>query len=85
LGEISKSIESTINIEDGIMHKASRNRGLTTEEKERNKAISKKRFVVKRCFGTLKRQFKFVTHLTHTLADVNQLCSHQREDLSSAM
>jgi hypothetical protein len=25
------------------------------------------------------------THLTHTLADVNQLRSHEREDLSSAM
>jgi IS5 family transposase len=50
----------SLNIGDGIMHKAARNRELTTEEKEKNKAISKKRFVVERCFGTLKRQFKFV-------------------------
>ena len=48
-----------LGVEDGIMHKAVRNRALTDEEKIHNRAISKRRFVVERCFGTLKRQFKF--------------------------
>ncbi len=50
----------SLNIEDGIMHKASKSKMLTEEERRKNQSISKKRFVVERCFGTLKRQFKFV-------------------------
>ena len=59
-----------LNIEDGIMHRAFRNKPLTEDEKAKNHAISKKRFVVERCFGTLKRQFKFVRASYYTKAKV---------------
>ena len=39
---------------DGIMYKAQRNSPLTEEEKQINKKISKKRWLVERCFGSLK-------------------------------
>ena len=39
---------------DGIMYKAQRNTPLTEDEKQANKKISKKRWLVERCFGSLK-------------------------------
>ena len=45
------------NIEDGIMRKATRGAELTQYEKERNKAISKIRYIVEQYFG--------VSHLHH--------------------
>jgi IS5 family transposase len=45
------------NIEDGIMRKATRNTELTQYEKERNKAISKVRYIVEQYFG--------ISHLYH--------------------
>jgi len=42
---------------DGIMHRAYRNRPLTEWERQRNKLISKKRYVVERVFGTLKQRY----------------------------
>ena len=45
-------------IEDGIMHRAARNRPLTEEQKEFNRIVSKRRWVVEQAFGTLKRRFK---------------------------
>jgi len=44
---------------DGIMHKAVRGRGLSHWQKLWNKLISKERYIVEQCFGTLKRAFKF--------------------------
>ena len=41
----------------GIMHKAARNRPLTDRQKRANKLISKKRYIVEQCFGTMKRLF----------------------------
>jgi len=43
---------------DGIMEKAVRGRKLSLWQKLKNKLISKKRFIVERAFGTLKRQLK---------------------------
>jgi transposase, IS5 family len=43
----------------GLMCKAVRNRPLTACEKRFNKLISKQRFRVEQCFGTLKRRFGF--------------------------
>ena len=40
---------------DGIMNRAYRNRPLTERERSRNKLISKRRYIVERVFGTLKR------------------------------
>ena len=42
---------------DGIMHRAYRNRPLTERERNRNKLISKKRYIVERVFGTLKQRY----------------------------
>lgn len=45
-------------IKDGLMHKARRGKPLTARQKLFNKLIAKKRFVVERCFGTLKQKFQ---------------------------
>ena len=42
---------------DGIMRKAARNRPLRASEKRFNKLVSKRRFRVEQCFGTMKRLF----------------------------
>lgn len=42
---------------DGIMRKAARGRPLRASEKRFNKIISKRRFRVEQCFGTMKRLF----------------------------
>jgi IS5 family transposase len=43
---------------DGIMRKAARNRPLRASEKRFNKLISKRRFRVEQCFGTMKRPLR---------------------------
>jgi transposase, IS5 family len=40
-----------------IMHKAQRNRPLSQRQRNANKAISKTRYTVEQCFGTMKRLF----------------------------
>jgi len=42
---------------DGIMNRAYRNKPLTGRERQRNKLISKKRYIVERVFGTLKQHY----------------------------
>jgi IS5 family transposase len=42
---------------DGIMNRAYRNKPLTERERQRNKLISKRRFIVERVFGTLKQHY----------------------------
>jgi IS5 family transposase len=44
---------------DGMMRKATRGNPLSEAEKTVNKLISKVRFKVEQCFGTLKRRFQF--------------------------
>lgn len=46
-------------LKDGLMHKVVRGKDLTTWQKAKNKLISKKRYIVEQCFGTLKRRFNF--------------------------
>lgn len=46
-------------IVDGIMYKASANHPLTDIEKQTNRLISRIRYKVEQCFGTLKRRFGF--------------------------
>lgn len=46
-------------IRNGIMAKASRGNPLTKRQKQRNKIISKTRYIVEQTFGTLKRIFEF--------------------------
>lgn len=49
----------SIDVKDGIMHKAAVNKPLTPEQKLINKVISKTRYRVEQSFGTLKRILKF--------------------------
>lgn len=44
---------------DGIMHKKIKGQTLTAWQKLKNKLISKRRFRVEQCFGTIKRRFYF--------------------------
>ena len=44
---------------DGIMHKAARGRPLSDQQRQRNREIKAKRWVIEQSFGTLKRRFKF--------------------------
>ncbi|WP_238701879.1 IS5 family transposase [Mariprofundus erugo] len=46
-------------LKDGIMHKAARNRPLTSWEKIKNHLISSIRYIVEQGFGTLKRPLDF--------------------------
>ena len=43
--------------QDGIMRKAARGRPLPASEKRFNRLISKRRFWIEQCFGTIKRLF----------------------------
>lgn len=45
-------------LKDGIMRKKPQGKDLSFWEKIRNRLISKKRYIVEQCFGTLKRKFK---------------------------
>jgi len=44
-------------IKSAIMHRAYKNKPLSTRQKLANKLISKKRYIVEQCFGTAKRLF----------------------------
>lgn len=44
-------------IKSAIMHKAQRNTPLTARQKQANKLISRRRYIVEQCFGTAKRLF----------------------------
>ena len=46
-------------VKNRILQKAIRNKPLTKRQKRRNILISKTRYKVERCFGTLKRKFNF--------------------------
>jgi IS5 family transposase len=45
---------------DGIMNRAYRNKPVTERERQRNKLISKRRYIVERIFGTLKQHYDMV-------------------------
>ena len=45
---------------DGIMKKAYRNKPLSERQRQRNRLISQKRYIVERVFGTLKKSYNLV-------------------------
>lgn len=55
----NRSLLRSKKIKTGLMYKGSKHKQLTRREKLFNKLVSKKRFIVERAFGTLKRQFLF--------------------------
>ncbi len=46
-------------LKDGIMHKATRNNPLSKKNSRLNKVISKTRWRIEQCFGTIKRRFGY--------------------------
>lgn len=55
----NKDLLKVRKIKNRILQKAQRNKPLTKRQKRRNILISKTRYKVERCFGTLKRKFNF--------------------------
>lgn len=53
----NREILKSRKLKDRVLHKATRNHPLTHWQKIFNKAVSKRRYIVEQCFGTLKRQF----------------------------
>lgn len=58
-------------INNRILRKAVRNKPLTKRQKSRNILISKTRYKVERCFGTMKRKFNFARASYFSIAKVN--------------
>lgn len=57
--EKNRGLVRSSGFRNGIMEKANRNAALSYWQKRFNKLISKVRYKVEQCFGTLKRKFKF--------------------------
>ncbi len=57
--QANRDLLKELELKDGIMHKAARNRQLTHWEKIKNQLISKIRYIVEQDFGTLKRPLNF--------------------------
>jgi len=53
----NRSFLKSMFCKDGIMSKGQRNHPLSLRSKKRNKLISKVRYIIERCFGTLKRTY----------------------------
>ncbi len=64
---------------DGIMRKAARNRPLRPSEKRFNKLISKRRFRVEQCFGTMKRLFGLDRAQYFGLAKTHAQLAHEKD------
>ena len=56
------------------MNRAYRNRPLTERERIRNKLISKKRYIVERVFGTLKRRYGLARASSWVQPNFNENC-----------
>lgn len=67
-------------IKSAIMYKAQRNTPLTARQKQANKLISRRRYIVEQCFGTAKRLFGmarasyFGTHKVNAQIILKGLC-----------
>lgn len=53
----NRQVIKTQGIKSGIMHKGQRNKPLTLRQKKANRHMSKTRYIVEQCFGTMKRLF----------------------------
>ena len=58
-------------LKDRVLHKATRGNPLSKRKKQHNKLISKRRFIIEQCFGTLKRIFDFKRAIYMGLDKVN--------------
>jgi IS5 family transposase len=67
-------------LKSGLMFKAFRNKPLTAKMKKFNKIISKTRYRIEQCFGTIKRRFRYVkasyfgTEKVHTQFLMKAMC-----------
>jgi len=57
--EANKRMLKSKGLKNGLMHKAFRNRALTRRMKQFNKLVSKTRWRIEQCFGTIKRTFRY--------------------------
>jgi IS5 family transposase len=57
--KMNKEILKSMKLKNGLMYKAFRNSPLTKKMKQFNKLISKTRFRIEQCFGTIKRRFSY--------------------------
>lgn len=55
----NKTMLKKMGLKSGLMYKAYRNRPLTRQMKRFNKLVSKTRWRIEQCFGTIKRRFNF--------------------------
>lgn len=55
--EANRKVLKRHKCKDGIMNRACRNKPLTERERNRNRLISKRRYIVERVFGTLKQHY----------------------------
>lgn len=67
-------------IKSAIMHKAQRHKALTVRQRGANKRISKTRYIVEQCFGTMKRLFGMArasymgTHKVNAQVTIKAMC-----------
>ena len=70
------------NLKNGLMYKAARGRKLTRWQKQFNRLISKTRWRIEQCFGTIKRRFHyhkssyFSTAKTHAQFTMKAICQN---------
>lgn len=78
--EGNKDLLKSRGLKNGIMYKAFRNKPLTARMKKFNTLISKTRYRIEQCFGTIKRRFSYVrasyfgTDKVHTQFLMKSIC-----------
>lgn len=78
-------------LKNGILYKASKGKKLSHWQKKFNKIVSKSRYVIEQCFGTLKRRFKFQKASYFTLVkveaqfDLKAICMNLNKAMNKIM
>ena len=72
-------------IKSAIMHRAVKNKPLSERQKNANRRISKIRYIVEQCFGTLKRLFKMGRASYMGTVKVNAVSCRTRSTIDPSM
>lgn len=67
----NKAMLHSKNLKNGLMYKASRNKPLTPRMTKFNKLVSRTRWRIEQCFGTIKRRFRYNKASYFTTEKVN--------------
>lgn len=70
----NRAMLKALQLKDGIMHKSARSRPLRESQKQFNRLIKKKRYIVEQSFGTMKRRFQFKQASYFTQTKVQTQC-----------